>query len=76
MNKIILKLCDDDITSASSLQLSRNIISCPQCGSKERRLGVGKEPHSASLRCGECDRFIRWIGKAELAKIENQGGRI
>ena len=44
-------------------------------GSIERKLGAGKIPGGASLRCGECDRFIKWIGKSELAKF-NQGGRI
>ena len=73
MENIVFKPCDDDITK--DLQLSRNTISCAQCGSKERRLGIGKGPHSASLRCGECDRFIKWIGKSELQKIENQGGQ-
>lgn len=23
-----------------------------------------------------CDRFIKWIGKSELTKIQNQGGQI
>jgi hypothetical protein len=50
-------------------------LPCANCGSTERKLGVGKGPHSASLRCGECDRFIKWIAKAQLAKIQNQGGQ-
>lgn len=69
MKQNISIICDDDITNASNQQLSRNTIPCAQCGSKERRLGIGKGPHSASLRCGECDRFIRWVGKSELARI-------
>lgn len=74
MRKNIFNLCDDDITKASNQQLSRDIIPCPQCGSMSHKLGVGKGPHTASLRCAVCDRFIKWIGKSELAKIENQGG--
>ncbi len=64
--------CDDGITRASNQQLSRNIMPCAKCGSKERKLGIGKEPHSASLRCAECDRFIKWVSKRELARIESQ----
>lgn len=67
----IFKSCSNNITN---LQLSRNIIPCAQCGSKSRKLGLGKGPHSACWRCGECDRFIKWIGKVELAKL-NEGGQ-
>jgi hypothetical protein len=74
MKQNISNLCDYDITKASNQQLSRNIIPCAKCGSKERKLGIGKGPHLASLRCGKCDHFIKWLGKSELAKIENQGG--
>ena len=73
MENIVFKPCDKGITR--DLQLSRNIIPCAQCGSTSQKLGIGKGPHSASLRCGECDRFIKWIGKSELAKIQNQGGQ-
>lgn len=69
MRKNIFNLCDDDITRASNQQLSRNILPCAKCGSSEHRLGAGKGPHSASLRCAGCDRFIKWIGKNELARI-------
>ncbi|MCA1993591.1 MAG: hypothetical protein LDL41_16340 [Coleofasciculus sp. S288] len=72
MTKKIFHICDDGITNALNQQLSRNITPCAQCGSKERKLGAGKEPHSASLRCGECDRFIKWVSKRELARIESQ----
>lgn len=67
MENIVFKSCDKDITK--DLPLSRNIIPCAQCGSKERKLGCGKGPHTASLRCAVCDRFIKWIGKAELGRI-------
>lgn len=39
---------------------------CKYCGSEEFKLGKGTPPHSASLRCAKCDRWIKWIGKAEL----------
>ncbi len=83
MENIVFYPCDKDITRASNLQLSRNILPCAQCGSSEHRLGAGKGPHSASLRCAVCDRvallrsadrFIRWIGKSELARIEAAKG--
>jgi hypothetical protein len=80
MEKIIFNPCDKDITrDTETPTISRanpNHLPCSSCGSTERKLGIGKEPHSASLRCGKCDRFIRWIGKPELAKIENQGGQV
>jgi hypothetical protein len=31
-------------------------------------------PPSVSFGYGECDRFIKWIAKSELIKIQNQGG--
>ncbi len=70
MENIVFNPCDKDITK--DFKISRNINPCARCGSKEQRLGAGKGPHSASLRCGGCDRFIKWIGKSELTKL-NQG---
>lgn len=70
--KNILKPCDKGITRLDQISISHP--PCPSCGSTERKLGAGKGPHTASLRCGGCDCFIKWIGKSELAKIENQGG--
>jgi hypothetical protein len=74
MRKNIFSLCDKNITK--DFQISRNTNPCARCGSKEQRLGIGKGPHQASLRCAGCDHFIKWIGKSELAKIQNQGGQI
>lgn len=79
MEQLIFSNCDNDITrDAQTPTISRenlNHLPCESCGSNELRLGTGKGPHSASLRCGQCDRFIKWIGKSELAKL-NQGGQI
>jgi hypothetical protein len=72
MENISFYPCGYDITRDS--QLSSN--PCARCGSKEQRLGIGKGSHQASLRCAGCDHFIKWIGKSELAKIQNQGGQI
>jgi hypothetical protein len=71
MENIVFNLCDKDITK--DLQISSNTNPCNQCGAKEYRLGIGKGPHQASLLCGGCDRFIRWVGKNELVKL-NRGG--
>jgi hypothetical protein len=77
MEQLIFSICDKDITrDAKTPTISRvnpQALPCARCGSTERRLGVGKGPHSASLKCAECDRFIRWVGKNELVKL-NQGG--
>ena len=29
-------------------------------------LTTGKSPHSTALKCGECGRLIRWVGKSEI----------
>lgn len=71
MKKNISIICGHDTTK--NLQLSSN--PCTQCGSKEHQMGAGKRPHQTSLRCAVCDRFVKWIGKSELGKIENQGGQ-
>jgi hypothetical protein len=86
MEKINFNPCDNDITrDTETPTISRtnpNHLPCSSCGSTERKLGIGKGPHLASLRCAACDlrfaaalryRFIRWVGKSELAKI--QGGQ-
>lgn len=72
MKQNIFYPCDNDITDVH--RTSINHLPCVGCGSTSRKLGAGKEPHSASLRCGECDRFIKWVGKSELSKL-NQGGQ-
>jgi hypothetical protein len=80
MDKIIFNPCDKDITrDTETPTISRanpNHLPCSSCGSTERKLGIGKGPHSASLKCGRCHSFIKWIGKSELTKIQNQGGQI
>lgn len=48
---------------------------CSQCGSTSRQMGAGKGPHSASLRCGECGKFIKWISASEVAQFNNGGQR-
>ena len=77
MTKYIQSNCIKKPLTTPEWWLSRgnpNSLPCPQCGSQQRKVGAGKAPHYASLRCGECDRFIKWIGKSELVKL-NQGGQ-
>ena len=38
---------------------------CPRCGSTSFQQGPGKPPHSAKLVCAECNRFIKWLSKAQ-----------
>jgi hypothetical protein len=53
---------------------------CLKCGESIGELGIGKGPHNASIRCKGCRRFVKWIGKKELAEIvssanlRNEGG--
>jgi hypothetical protein len=73
MTKILFAPCDNRITNQPVFRANPNYLPCASCGSIERKLGAGKGPHTASLKCAECDRFIKWLGKSELAKI--QGGQ-
>lgn len=34
---------------------------CRACGSTQTTVGPGKGPHAASLRCGDCDAFVKWL---------------
>ncbi len=36
-------------------------VFCPDCFCQEFSLGAGTPTHYASVRCAECDRFIRWL---------------
>ena len=78
MEQLIFNPCDKDITrDAKTLTVSRvnpQSLPCASCGSTSRQMGAGKGPHQASLRCGECDRFIKWIGKTELAQFDSVEG--
>jgi hypothetical protein len=76
MKQVIFDPCDKGITFQAFFRTNLNHLPCASCGSTLRKLGIGKGPHTASLRCGECDCFIRWVGKSELVKIQNQGGLV
>jgi hypothetical protein len=43
---------------------------CKHCGSDSTKIEKGKPPHLASLICADCDRWIKWLSKRELASIE------
>jgi hypothetical protein len=42
---------------------------CQRCYGTATKLGAGKAPHTASLLCADCGRWIKWVGKTELAKL-------
>jgi hypothetical protein len=73
MKKINFNLCDKNITPQPIFRANPNHLPCSSCGSTSRRLGAGKVPGGASLRCGECDRFIKWLTPGEVAKLEARG---
>jgi DNA repair protein RadD len=45
---------------------SRN-EACPQCGCELRSWARGQGPHAAKEVCTECNRFLRWVPKDEVA---------
>ncbi len=85
MKQFVFDPYDKGITFQAFFRTNLNHLPCASCGSTLSSLGIGKEPHTAKLRCGECarrcekaqrSRFIRWVGKSELVKIQNQGGLV
>jgi hypothetical protein len=80
MEQLIFSICGNhttrDAQTSTISHVNLNHLPCSACGSTHPKLGAGKGPHSASLKCAQCDHFIKWIGKSELAKIENQGGQV
>jgi endogenous inhibitor of DNA gyrase (YacG/DUF329 family) len=83
MEKKVFNTCDNCITSLVQISTSKSHAPCPRCGSNHRSLGASGSSHFCSLLCALCalpeaaaqsSRFIRWIGKSELVKIQNQGG--
>ncbi len=83
MENIVFYPCENGIKSLVQISTSHSHPPRPRCGFDHRKLGAAKGPHQDSLLCAGCDlrfaaaqrsRFIRWIGKSELAKIQNQGG--
>ena len=44
---------------------------CSRCGSTEQRILATEpsNPHAGKLECAQCEKYIKWIGKAELARI-------
>jgi hypothetical protein len=44
---------------------------CPRCGSTSSRTGAGRRPGEASLHCGVCKRFHRWMPANELKSAKN-----
>jgi hypothetical protein len=54
-------------------RVSPDALPCASCGSTSRRLGAGKVPGGASLRCS-CNKFIKWLTPGEVAKLEARLG--
>ncbi len=48
-------------------------IPCAQRGRTAKKLGAGKVPGGASLRCS-CNKFIKWLTPGEVAKLEARLG--
>ncbi len=73
MKKIIFNLCDKYITPQPVFRAEPHPLPCACCGSTSRKLGVGKVPGGASLRCS-CNKFIKWLTPGEVAKLEARLG--
>lgn len=41
---------------------------CPKCQSKD--LFTKKEGNATGLYCGDCGKWIKWVGKEELRLVE------
>ena len=54
---------------AKSQDKTKQPTGCKRCGSTSTRTGPGKGPHAASLVCASCNSFLRWIPKAEAARV-------
>lgn len=55
---------DDVETDAGYLAVldAMENATCPKCGQiGSHQAGPGKGPHFASLRCGGCGRWLRWV---------------
>jgi hypothetical protein len=56
----------------STLRLSKSEQNvCPSCNSQTFTLGSGTPTHYASLRCADCERFIRWLPRPENHETHN-----
>ncbi len=44
-----------------------------RCGSSNGLILPGTAPHRAALRCWDCGRFIRWLGKNDYARAQKLG---
>ena len=42
---------------------------CQKCGGTKTKLGAEKTPQSASLLCADCGKLLKWLTKADLAKL-------
>jgi hypothetical protein len=43
---------------------------CKTCGCKESVILKGTPPHNAAVRCLECNRWIKWLGRKEKLLLE------
>lgn len=47
-------------------------MECKYCQSSHMKIEQGKPPHVAMLICGTCDRFQKWVSKAQLPEVKRQ----
>lgn len=62
-NLILPQTDHDQLNLFPSPDQAENITShpCPRCGSNKAIQTSGVGPHYAALRCGSCDRFLKWL---------------
>jgi hypothetical protein len=51
-------------------------LNCPLHPKAPLVIGAGKGPHVAHTRCGECNKFTGWIGKAVAQSLTSALGAL
>jgi hypothetical protein len=67
-----LRLEDAKQLTSNFAEKWRGICNCQHCDSTNLKIGVGKAHHLASLKCGNCNRFLKWVSEAQLQVLRER----
>ncbi len=48
----------------------RKLDRCPHCGADQ--LFVREQPPHIALRCGSCDRWVKWVSRSDAARFPTE----